>query len=59
MPKNPADVKIYYEKEKVTVIDLVQAPGGYLMIPCSANTPQVAVPTPHPSPRVSRGKPTP
>ena len=57
MPKETADVKIHYDKAKVTVIDLVEAPGGYLMIPCSTDV-IPAVPKQHPSPRVGRGTPS-
>ena len=57
MPKDPVDVKIHYDKTKVTVIDLVEAPGGYLMVLCTDVTP-VAVPQQHSSPRAGRGKPT-
>ena len=35
LSKSPNAVKVYYQEDQVKVIDLVQAPGGYLMIPCS------------------------
>ena len=35
IPNSPSDVRIEFKKEKTNVLQMQQAPGGFLMLPCS------------------------
>ena len=37
-PKSAKDIQLSFDPKNVTVLNLEQAPGGYLMVPCSPDT---------------------